>query len=174
MYQAGDVIVYSAHGLCQIQEICERTISDETRLYYVMHPLADTSLTISCPVDSDKVMMLDPLEKDEAEQILSSFALPGIDWIDDYRQRSARYRELIKAGNRATIATIANSLLYRELDLKDEGKHLYEVDRKLLADIQSILFNELALALDTTYEDIVDRIQRMISERYEAAKPTTE
>ncbi len=57
MYKIGDAIVYSLHGLCQIDDICDKTIANVTRTYYVLHPLAEKSLTISIPVDNDKVIM---------------------------------------------------------------------------------------------------------------------
>ena len=57
MFTIGDTIIYSVHGLCQIDDICEKTYSDVTRNYYVLHPLSQTNLTISVPVDSDKVIM---------------------------------------------------------------------------------------------------------------------
>ena len=62
MFNIGDVIIYSTHGLSQIDDICEKTISDVTRTYYVLHPLAQANLTISTPVDNEKVVMLKLLE----------------------------------------------------------------------------------------------------------------
>jgi RNA polymerase-interacting CarD/CdnL/TRCF family regulator len=31
MFDIGDVIVYSEHGLCQVDDICEKTIAGVTR-----------------------------------------------------------------------------------------------------------------------------------------------
>lgn len=166
MYKIGDIIVYSAHGLCQIDDICERTVLGETRTYYVMHPLDDKDLTISCPVDSDKVLMLSALEADEAAEILQSFRSPGLPWVDDYRQRTARYREYMNSGDRMTIARMANTLMYKELELGQVKKHLYETDRKMLADIKRILFHELALSMDSTYEKIESLIGQYIAEQF--------
>ena len=88
MFDIGDVIFYSVHGLCKIDDICDKTISDVTRTYYVMHPLAGHNLTISIPIDNDNVVMLKPLESEEAEEILQSFKQPGVNWIDDVKQRN--------------------------------------------------------------------------------------
>jgi len=165
MYKTGDVIVYSAHGLCRIEDITDRTIQDVTRTYYVMHPLAHPDLTISCPVDSDKVLMLDSMDEDQAEHILRSFLKPGVSWVDDYRQRSAKYKENVKTGDRMIIAQTANTLMLKEIDQSKRNKHLYETDRRLLGDIQNVLFNELALSLNTTFEEIEKQVKDMIYDR---------
>lgn len=168
MYQIGDVIIYSVHGLCQIDDICEKTVSGVTRTYYVMHPLGDDNLVISCPVDSKDVLMLETMDRQEAENILRSFEQPGIDWVDDYRQRSTSFKEIIKSGDRETIAKIANTMLVKNAELQSNRKNLYEADRKMLADIQNILYAELALTLETSVEEIVARIDQMIEERVAA------
>ncbi len=172
MFEIGDVIVYSAHGLCRIDDICERTLAGETRTYYVMHPLGDDNLTISCPVDSNKVKMLKTLERDEAEKVLQSFKEPGVEWIDDYRKRNAKYKEWINSADRMLIAKVINTLMRRDKELQANNKQLYEVDRRMLADIQQILFKELALTLGTTYEEILRQAEEMI-ENYPAPTKTS-
>lgn len=165
MYKTGDVIVYSAHGLCRIEDITERTIQDVTRMYYVMHPLTNPELTISCPVDSDKVLMLDSMDEELAVTILHSFRKPGVSWVEDYRQRSAKYKENVKTGDRMIIAQTANTLMRREIGQDSRKKSLYETDRRLLDDIRNVLFHELALSLNTSYEDIEKRVKDMIYDR---------
>ena len=70
MFEIGDVIIYSEHGLCQIDEICEKTISGVTRTYYVLHPLGESNLKISTPIDNNKVVMQKTMDGEEAEELL--------------------------------------------------------------------------------------------------------
>jgi CarD family transcriptional regulator len=73
VYNIGDLIIYSAHGICKIDDICEKNISGSTRMYYVLHPVENSKhLSISIPVDNNKVIMLDMLKKEEAHEILES------------------------------------------------------------------------------------------------------
>ena len=165
MFNIGDTIVYSVHGLCKIDDICEKTISDVTKTYYVLHPLGQINLTISIPIDSDKVVMLKTMNRDEAEEILYSFKLPGINWIDDVRQRVMKYNGLIKRGNRQEIARIANTLMRKNYELSVSKRRLYDQDRKLLHSIQTILFKELAMTLNTSVDHINEQINKMIGEK---------
>lgn len=162
MFKIGEIIIYSVHGLCQIDDIKEQTIAGVTRTYYVLHPLDETSLKISIPVDSDKVVMLKPMEKHEAEELLQTFKEPANAWIEDAKKRNRKYTEFVKRGDRDAIAKIANTLLRKKLEFKKNNKKLYDQDRLLLETIQSILFKEMALSLETTVEAIEEQVNSMI------------
>lgn len=154
MFNVGDVIIYSVHGLSKIDDICEKTISNVTRKCYVLHPLEESNLTITTPVDNDKVVMLKIVNSEEAKRILQSFNQPGISWIEDSRQRSAKFQEIVKGGNREDIAKVANTLMRKSNELKMKEKKLYDQDRKILHTIQRILFKEIAMSLNTTFENV--------------------
>jgi CarD family transcriptional regulator len=165
MFDIGDVIIYSEHGLCQIDDICEKTIAGVTRTYYILHPLAQENLQISTPIDNKKVVMLKTMERDEAEELLDSFKQPGIVWIEDHKKRYHQYLELIQTGDRKVIADIAITLMQKNLELKENNKRLYDQDRKLLLTIQDILFNEMAMSLNTNFEAIDERVNQFIREK---------
>ncbi|WP_077212037.1 CarD family transcriptional regulator [Bacillus dakarensis] len=164
MFNIGDVIIYSVHGLSRIDDICEKTISNVTKTYYVLHPLEEANLTISTPIDNDKVVMLKMVDREEAEKILQSFKEPGADWIDDVRIRYREYQEIIKTGDRREIAKIASTLMRKRIELNHQDKKLYEQDRKILEPIQNILYKELAMSLDSTYEEVAEQVNSLIRE----------
>ena len=164
MFNIGDVIVYSVHGLCKVDDICEKTFSDVTRTYYVLHPLDQSNLTINTPIDNNKVVMLKQMDRDEAEELLQSFHQPGIGWIEDVKQRNSKYHHLVQTGDRMEIAKIANTLMRKNLSLKMKNMRMYDQDRKLLQTIQNILFHEMALSLNTSFEGIVEQVNNMVME----------
>ena len=157
MHKIGDLIIYSAHGVCVIDDICEKTVLGETKSYYVLHPLEDTKLSISIPVDNKSIVMFDIMHKDEAEEIINSFKNPGADWIDNNNQRFQEYSEVINTGNRKEISKIVNTLMKKKHEIELNGKKMGEQDRRLLASVQNILFNELAISLETTMDVIVEK-----------------
>ena len=162
MFNIGDTIIYSVHGLCQIDDICEKTYSDVTRNYYVLHPLSQANLTISVPVDNDKVIMLKTMNREQAEEILQSFNKPGIPWVEDVKKRKLQYNNVVKTGDRREIAKIANSLMRKSFEYSLDKKRMYDQDRRLLSTIQDLLFKELANSLDTSFEDIFAQVDGMI------------
>ncbi len=164
MFNIGDIIIYSAHGLCQIDDICEKTYGDTTGSYYVLHPLENSKLIISIPIDSKKILMQKVMEREEAEEILYSFQQPGIEWIENVRQRTKHYSSLINTGDRKEIAKVAITLMKKKLEANSDKKKPHDHDRALLAYIQKIMFMELSVSLDTSYEEISDKINSMISQ----------
>ncbi|GEL76346.1 CarD family transcriptional regulator [Tenuibacillus multivorans] len=162
MFNVGDVIVYSVHGLSKVEDICEKTFSSVTKTYYVLRPLDQDNLTISAPVDSDKVVMQKLLDTEESEEILQSFNQQGISWIENPRQRFNKYQEIVKTGDRKEIAKIANTLMKKNLELSLNNKKLYDQDHKILDSIQYLLFEELAISLDKTVDEINEQVNNMI------------
>lgn len=162
MFNIGDTIIYSVHGLCEIDDICEKTYSDVTRNYYVLHPLSQSNLTISVPVDTDKVIMLKTMNREQAEEILQSFNEPGIPWVCDVKKRKLQYNNIVKTGDRREIAKIANALMRKNHEYSLDKKRMYDQDRRLLSTIQDLLFKELANSLDTSFEDIFAQVDEMI------------
>ncbi|MGX9135690.1 CarD family transcriptional regulator [Rummeliibacillus sp. JY-2-4R] len=164
MFEIGDVIIYSEHGLCQIDDICEKTFSDVTKTYYVLHPLSAANLKISTPVDNDSVVMLKTLDKEQSEEVLQLFKEPEIDWNDDTKQRNKEFHGIIKSGDRKEIAKMLNSLMRKERELKSINKKMHDQDSKLLTQVKNILFKDIALPLNTSFDAIVKRVDKMIAE----------
>lgn len=163
MFNIGDLIIYSAQGICRIDDICEETYLGVTRSYYILHPLENCKLKISSPVDNDKVTMLELINRKEAEEILESFKLPGISWVEINSQRAQLYTQTVKQGNRKDISKVVNTLMRRKHKAEMNGKKLFEQDNRLLTFIQNILFTELAMSLNTTFDAINEKITNLIS-----------
>lgn len=166
MFEAGDLIIYSGHGVCRIDSLSVKTISGVPKHYYELHPLSGAKLKISIPVDSKSVLMLNLIERDVAEKIIESFKVPGIEWIDKNNERHQTYAGIVSKGNRKEIAGIANTLMRKKHQAELDNKKFGSYDQKLLTSIQHILFNEMAISLETTYEAIFDRINQVIIERF--------
>lgn len=164
MYKVGDLLIYSTYGICRVVDICKKPSLQGERLCYVLRPISDTNLTINTPVDNDKVQMFDLIDRNTAERVLESFKLPGIRWIRDARKRNREYNALIETGNRFVIAGILNTLMRKEQELAQQRKKLHIQDRKLMIRIKKILFNELAMVLETTYHRIEQVVWALVDD----------
>lgn len=167
MFKVGDLIIYSGQGICRIDDICEQTILEESKDYYILYPVASPSLKISTPVDNKKVLMMELISKADACKAMESFKKPGIDWIEIASNRMGQYSEIVKKGNRREILKVANTLMRKKYETELKGKKMYGQDNNFLNNIKNILFSELALAFDTTFEAIDERITSLIVETME-------
>lgn len=163
MFNIGDLIIYSSHGICCIDDICERAFHGAQKKFYVLHPIGNEKLTISIPVDSKSVKMLELLHKDQAEEILDSFRHPGKSWIEITNERNQIFGDTVKTGNRKEISKVVNTLMRRKQMIELSGKKLNDKDKQLLNHVQGVLFMELAISLETTYEEIFDKALSLIS-----------
>ncbi|ALX48921.1 CarD family transcriptional regulator [Lentibacillus amyloliquefaciens] len=161
MHDIGDLIIYSGHGICRVDDISDKNLNGSVKKYYVLRPIEDNhQLTINTPADNSKIKIQNLIRKSEAEIILTSFQSNGIDWIDNSHSRIRQYKNTVDTGNRVEIAKIANTLMRKKDALEAEGKKFFEQDNKLLASIQNILFKELSIVLDTTIEDIHEKVNQ--------------
>lgn len=159
MFNVGELIVYSDHGVCKIDDICDKTYGGKTRKYYVLHPIEDANLKINTPVDNKKILILKMLDADEAEEIMESFSGTGVEWIEDVKLRNKEYNRLIQTGNRKDISEVLNTLMRKKHETALNKKQLAEQDRKLLNKTKQILFEELAISLDTKPQEIEARVE---------------
>lgn len=163
MFNIGDLVIYSGHGICKIDDICEKTVSDLTRTYYVLHPMDNNQqLTISIPVNNDKVAILELVHKEASHEILESFKSPGVEWNDKANIRYNLYSDIISTGDRKEIAKVINTLMRKKIEVESHEKKLIEQDRKLLNNTQNILFKELAISLNTSFEEINELVISLI------------
>lgn len=162
MFKVGDLIIYSIHGICRVDDICEKIFQDVRKDYYILHPIEDNKLTISAPVDSDKINMLEIITEKEAEEVLESFKQPGIQWIDVDTIRNREYSEIVKRGNRREIVQVFNTLLKVKNNVEGNGRKFYGNDKDLFNNIQKILFGELAIALNSSFDEINKRVMNII------------
>lgn len=162
MYNKGDLVIYSAHGICEIVDITEITVAGKERQYYVLQPIENKErLTINAPVDQSQDAMQQLIDKEEAFEIIESFKKQGIEWEEKPNVRYNAYNKIVQNGERKEIAEVINTLLRKKIELEAEDKKLHQKDDRLLQHVQNILWKELSLALDTS----VGEVSKMMKER---------
>jgi CarD family transcriptional regulator len=163
MFKIGDLLIYSGHGICKVEDICDKTYAGITRTYYVLQPVGENQqLTISTPVDNDKTVIMSLINKEDAIRIIESFRSEGTPWIERHQLRAQVYNETVRKGHRMDIAKVANTLIRKKHELEMAGRKFHENDIKLLTSIQNILYEELAQALHTTYQSIMEQIHQLV------------
>lgn len=164
MFKVGELIIYSGHGICRIDDICEKTFNGITKKYYVLHPIDDDHrLTIHTPVDNDKVLKLKLMNEEEANTILQILEGEALEWIDKPHLRNQVFHDIVNSGNREEIAKLLKTLIKKKQQVEKDGRKFYESDSRLLTEIQDILFKELSIALDTTNDEIRKRVYKIVN-----------
>jgi len=107
-FQTGDQVMHSTYGLGHVMAIEERTINNNTALYYMIQ-VAD--LTIWVPIDENsKKRLRFPTSKLQFRKHLSILSSPAEQLPEDRRDRNIRLHEMLNDGEVASICKVIRDL----------------------------------------------------------------
>ncbi|MEW6518792.1 MAG: CarD family transcriptional regulator [Thermodesulfobacteriota bacterium] len=157
MFNKGDMAVYPAHGVGEIQSIEKRLVGGSEQSFYIMK-IIDTSMVVMIPTKNSKTVglreIISPSEADRVFDILKDrdVKIAAQPWNQRYRQ----YMEKIKTGSVFKIAGVL-----RDLYLLKEDKDLSFGERKMLDTAKNLLMKEIALANKVQEDQVAKDIERI-------------
>ncbi len=152
MFNKGDMAVYPAHGVGEIQSIESRVVGDHEQSFYVMK-IIDSSMVVMIPTNNSETVGLRGIitssEADKVFEILKDrdVEIESQPWNQRYRQ----YMEKIKTGSVYKIAGVL-----RDLYLLKTDKDLSFGERKMMDTAKSLLMKEISIA-NQIQEDQVEK-----------------
>ena len=142
MFKVGDIVVYPAHGVAEIESLEEREISGSTMSFIILKIL-DTQMTVMVPLANIKNVGIRELIKskgiDQVMDILKqrSVHVDNQTWNRRYRE----YMEKIKSGSAFEIAEVLS-----DLNILKRGKELSFGERKMYDTAKNLLVNEISIS----------------------------
>ena len=157
-FQVGDLAVYPAHGVGQIQAIESRVVNGEKHDFYIMKVL-ENGMVIMIPVRNVKsVGLRDIIDKKDIPRVYDVMKSRK-DGLPDNQTWNRRYREYmdkIKTGSLYDVAEV-----FRDLFLLKLTKDLSFGERKLYDTAQVLLVRELSTAKNTDEDTIISEIESL-------------
>lgn len=149
MYKIGDYIIYR-HDVCKV-----KNIKDD---YYVLNKIDDESLIINTPVDNRMSFLRNLITEKQALDIIAS--IPNIELLNniDDKNMELRYKELLQSGLHADLVRIIKTAYKRNEKRINNKKKISEKDDNYFKLAEKYLYNELAIALNKTVEEIQEMI----------------
>lgn len=160
MYQINDLVLYSTHGICKINNITEKTFTDEPKQYYELVPLRDMRLQIHIPVGSTKIHMIDLMDEKQAHELILKFKNVKVKELDRNYFTSEKYSTIISNSHREEMVELIYTIKTKKLALEAENKRLPIIETKALVHLEGVLYNELTYAMNSSYE----KIEQMVAE----------
>ncbi len=164
MYKNGDLVVYGASGVCKVDGIIERDFGAKMMEYYVLKPIFAQTTTIYAPKETIgsqsniRAVMTDT----DANKIIADFCEYDDEWIINDIERKASFRSVMKNTSTENLARMIKTIYIHRKALSSASKHLHSYDEEMLKNAEKLLFNELAFALNTSFEDINAQIKSKI------------
>lgn len=149
MYQPGDKIVYSVHGVCRVVEIEVKRVDREKISYYVLEPVDQPGARYYVPSEKPAAVakMRPILSREEMTGLLRENTSVDDHWVADENRRKQQYRELISGGRREDILAIIRLLHRHRMQQEEIGKRLHLCDETILRDCEKMLISEISVVL---------------------------
>ncbi len=157
-FQVGDLAVYPAHGVGQIQAIESRTVNGEKHDFYIMKVL-ENSMVIMIPISNvESVGLRDIIDRKEIPKVyeIMKSRKDGLTDNQTWNRRYREYMDKIKTGSLYDVAEV-----FRDLFLLKLTKDLSFGERKLYDTAQVLLVKELSTAKKTDEETIISEIESL-------------
>ena len=156
MFKINDYVVYK-RDVCLVKEI--KMISNKN--YYVLSPIDDASLKISVPVENELIRPI--LSMNDANMLIEK--IPNICplTVND-KMIENEYKNLLNGDSIEDLIRIIKTTYLRNDERKNLGKKIGEKDDTYFKKAERILYNELSLSLNMSYEDVSKYVYNKVSE----------
>ena len=157
MFAQGDMAVYPAHGVGQIQAIETLSIAGKDQSFYVMRILK-TDMTIRIPTSRTEGLRR-IISADEVERVWQILKERDVELnAQTWNRRYREYMDKIKTGSAFEVAEVL-----RDLFLLRAGKDLSYGERKMMTTAMELLSKEISLARGEKEADVVTQIERLFA-----------
>ncbi len=166
MFKSGNMAVYPAHGVVEVQGIEVKEICGTKKHFYILK-VVDSDVTVMVPTDNAETVGLRPvINKVEVKKIYdilkskddeeSVGANGNLSWNKRYRE----YAEKLKSGDVFEVASVLKQV-YR---LKDE-KELSFGEKRVLDTALTLLVKEISIATSKDEKTVARDIERMLAHK---------
>lgn len=156
-FSIGETVVYPNHGTAVIEDIENRTIKGEDRMYLVLRIVGQNDLVVRVPAcNLDLVGVRDVVDRQGLERVFEVLQAQHTEEPSNWSRRFKANMEKLHSGNIIKVSEVV-----RDLWRRDRDKGLSAGEKRMLTKARSILVAELALAKevsDERGEELLDEI----------------
>ena len=140
-FKVGETVVYPHHGAAHIEDISEKTIRGEKRLYLTLRVIQN-DLIIQVPADSlEEVGVRDVSNDEQLEHVFSILREEDVEEPQNWSRRFKANGEKLTSGDVNKVAEVV-----RDLTRRDADRGLSAGEKRMLSQARAILSSEVALA----------------------------
>ncbi len=169
-YVAGDFVMYRSAGIYRIDDIRRENFSGMgEREYYVLSAARDPSSIVFVPTDIPELekKMRRIMTREEIFSVIDQFEQSELLWVEETREREAKYSEILAEGDSRKILWLLKTLAIHKTELESVRRHLYASDAKLLAAAERAITDEFSFVLDIPQKEVVPYIIARLTAKQE-------
>jgi CarD family transcriptional regulator len=157
-FHVGDLAVYPAHGVGQIQAIESRVVNGEKHNFYIMKVIENGMVIMIPTANVDSVGLRAVIDQKDVPKVykVMQFRKESMPDNQTWNRRYREYMDKIKTGSLYDVAEV-----FRDLFLLKLNKDLSFGERKLYDTAQVLLVRELSTAKDLDEKTILSEIESL-------------
>ena len=141
-FSIGETVVYPNHGTAVIEDIENRTIKGEDRMYLVLRIIGQNDLVVRVPAcNLDLVGVRDVVDEEGLEKVFDVLRDKNTEEPSNWSRRFKANMEKLHSGNILKVAEVV-----RDLWRRDQDKGLSAGEKRMLTKARTILVEEVAVA----------------------------
>ncbi len=148
MLRENDYVNYSTHGICRIEGIRPVKFGgdDHENNYYILKPLDQGADCIFIPADNHQLVdrMRPILSPGEIDSIILSVKNQHPKWIDDRKERKARFQEILSRRDERELLLLILCLYFRA---KENPKGISASEAAVLKKAETVIEQEFSFSL---------------------------
>lgn len=166
MLVLNEMVMYGTTGVCVVDSIQDKKIGKETKRYYVLKPVAQSSSTVFVPADNEKLLSKARrvISADEVTVIINEMRDEPDIWMDNDAERKLKFGEIISSGDRKACLILLRTLINRQEYLSGSGKRLHIADERALKEAQRLIHDEFSVALNIKPDEVATFIRSKLNE----------
>ena len=158
MYKVGDYVVYK-RDICIVDDITK--VERFNKDYYNLISIMDSTLKIKLPIDNKDIRSI--ISKKEAEDLIED--IPNIDIIQiDDKLLENEYRKLMNTNDVRNLIKVIKTTYLRNDNRTKNGKKISEKDNEYFIKTEQLLYTELSLVLNMSYNEVKEYIYNKVNE----------
>lgn len=155
MFKSGDYVVKPNTGVCRIEEIVQMDLAGTgEKDYYQLHPFNDARSVLYVTVDADRARLRAAMSREEALDFIRDIPKIRIAWVENEKMREQCYKDAFRTNEAADLVSIIKNMYLRRQERLAAGKKITATDDKYYQQAEKILYTELAVSLDTSFEEV--------------------
>lgn|SRR5574344_1511595 len=151
MYKINDYVIYK-RDVCIVKDIKH---DDKMKYdYYVLAPIEDKSLLIDVPTDNKLGNIRSIISSKEANELINK--IPQIEPLAKIPEKMYEnaYKKLLTNNDLSDLVIIIKTTYLRNENRVEEHKKVSEKDKNYFELAEKLLYDELAIALNKSYDEI--------------------
>ncbi|MGV9189481.1 CarD family transcriptional regulator [Arcanobacterium canis] len=158
-FKVGETVVYPHHGAAEIEDISEKTMRGEKRLYLTLRVLQN-DMVIQVPADSiEDVGVRDVSNEEQLEHVFGVLREEDVEEPSNWSRRFKANGEKLTSGDVNKVAEVVRDLTRRNAD-----RGLSAGEKRMLTQARGILASEIALARDVDESDADELLNEVLGE----------